>query len=1297
MQPKKMFKSTSADASKNIWQEIITPSISQSSSAPNCVVENLIANDPKEPEDKDLHVVPIPLTQFTLSPQHSEDCIFKGKLAPGVYKLCLERLINGDEEGSNLELMVDAGDAAPSSLHIVQMSKRQATWLSSEVQLFNMNGDVQRDDFIRVVVKVKATTLVTSCTFKFKLFVKKVKLFEESDIQLSFNDKKKIQIPNVSPGIYEVIISPAALTTRVAPLHVKVCAFIKNAKRKSFFHNQVAKGVVQTDGWISDRFIVYNNVEQQEGNSATIDVKLVSPEPKRSSVAGSPGAKKGSSPNLLNSAPMVYSITVFRISTATPSTASISQTELHSLCGHLLTRIYYSQYMKRNVRELDCVIKQCEYYCNVLQPRCSEEQLFYFQRIKEIAIMRKQYVREEIESERSVGITLANSSFQQELEEKKQFNAHIYNALHSFSQLSTQPIHTLLHDQVLEQPYELIVVEEKFHAGKKCGPLSNLLKLLYETIKKVREGIENQQHVDVSKNALLIQKMRWQKIVDSDDEENWNSRLDPNQDEMFFLQEQTESILKASEDVNSDNKQDNARDGEHVESKRSINLGLNALMGIALFTHNDIVLAPQEPNYLFEKVSSEHFQTIYKLAQFLIVQGLKHVKKSEIIQQALSNAIITHQIDRLNSITQEFNKYISEDEIKRVDQIIDAIRSENVKGFGFLLNQQELTAWNASMMSFQLTQFNYDHLVRSAKHEGSHIFEIQVDTNGFDTMRSFFQNYNDDNSAECSAGVISFMGDTHSGKSMLIKEVIYSESKLGKNNPVPKEADESSSSHSPTSANVTGFACKNRTNLETMLLLDMEGSNGGEKLPEEEANQPKFNNVEELEEFMKRRRLSAKEHLSRLAYTCSDVFVYVAALDIANNAAKQHLLECVAEEAPKGVRDILEPSLCLVFNKCRQVYDSVEDSTRIFFENHDPQRTLLKFYKKVTVVTIPDKYASPTYFEKSQTKGIRMSGEKLFKKQVVTFTSTILDMLFEQKQRKKEHGALLKFNSFSAFFGCCVDRLNHIEPFMLSSLITQVLIDSQDSELYTIHKFFSKIYLFSPLNRENFVTAVKKALTLLPLVFFRDLYSKNLVSTIGFENVMKRRDEYLNKLIDQAKRFLQMVDKSKPCDYVFGVHGNKHCCKTKNTHGDCHVCEKSEPMTVKGLFEFKELNERELVAIVESNFTTLMHFYDTQKPTSSEFEKIIYRCQHFVVFTTVSWLNEKKYCNEQLCWSTKVECPICLQFPIGGMKELSCQHHNCQSCFKLQQLTTKFDNENILFSEETQVKLSCIGCTLNRQ
>jgi hypothetical protein len=265
--------------------------------------------------------------------------------------------------------------------------------------------------------------------------------------------------------------------------------------------------------------------------------------------------------------------------------------------------------------------------------------------------------------------------------------------------------------------------------------------------------------------------------------------------------------------------------------------------------------------------------------------------------------------------------------------------------------------------------------------------------------------------------VVSFLGKTQVGKSTIIKHILSNQL----NYRLPDDATLVSTSlpgvaksalqTSPTTAGVC-FYKRLVSNLSTIYLADYEGEDGG-TIPSDSI----ASGIQGIHDAAARTEVT-KSDLRRLSYVTSHVIVYIADRPIADKVSNFNTIVDFAQKAVEAVGNADIPNLIIVNNKVdlanaddddeddfseeelKHIID-VDISTNDFFETHDPQRSLLRYFNDIRVVRIPNK----------STRDIKCGGQtikskNLYLSQLDVLFQTIQTMLHKKNEFRLQKGNL---------------------------------------------------------------------------------------------------------------------------------------------------------------------------------------------------------------------------------------------------------------------------------------------------
>ena len=124
----------------------------------------------------------------------------------------------------------------------------------------------------------------------------------------------------------------------------------------------------------------------------------------------------------------------------------------------------------------------------------------------------------------------------------------------------------------------------------------------------------------------------------------------------------------------------------------------------------------------------------------------------------------------------------------------------------------------------------------------------------------------------------------------------------------------------------------------------------------------------------KDRSEAVKQHLLRLAYSLSDIVVFVACVSLANNSIFDDCI-AVGESASEGVTGVARPALfivsnCCKLNKLRPIDEATASSNA---KRTDRMTQLLSTFSVVRVVELPMCNDDPPSFVNGELEGFKVS------------------------------------------------------------------------------------------------------------------------------------------------------------------------------------------------------------------------------------------------------------------------------------------------------------------------------------
>ncbi|KAJ5075510.1 rbr-type e3 ubiquitin transferase [Anaeramoeba ignava] len=529
--------------------------------------------------------------------------------------------------------------------------------------------------------------------------------------------------------------------------------------------------------------------------------------------------------------------------------------------------------------------------------------------------------------------------------------------------------------------------------------------------------------------------------------------------------------------------------------------------------------------------------------------------------------------------------------------------------------------------------------------EGKEIYGLEINQSAVDHIR-------DNSSKDEISNVISFTGNTHSGKSTLINALLTSNKFNGKTGNVgisPKIGIETNLAMPPTTGNLWVIDDPNSDNYR---YLDFEGNSAGSRVPIdidiETKNFLKENKIKE-QKYAKERRKSVEEHFPRLSYLVSNVIVYISTSDFAANKYYSELLK-IAKKSTKKVQSAEKPALILVKNKCLKYETDYEKLTQSFFDEHaeDPENPeLLRWYSEVHCVSLPN-------FDIEEPNSI-----EIFKKEIERLKELINQVIEKQNQNKKKLGILYNQFIWIILFELVVKKFQ--ENIRMSSIISKCLLYDLEVSLYSF-RFFEMIMKGMVL--EDYLLSEKNAIKHLAITF--------VVQEI--ENLIKINMN-ATPLLDYQKKGMEFFDKlypqllnQQPCQSIQsnftnlseensqeGIQCSNLKIKKKFMRGLKSVFSKAKPILWKGNFQFPE-TETQSKKIFSETILNFREFIEKSNNLQNSLQQI---------YLQYAILNKEINDHDHTLRSylPSDTCTIC--FHPAQEKRLTCGHLVCEKCIEI--------------------------------
>lgn len=297
---------------------------------------------------------------------------------------------------------------------------------------------------------------------------------------------------------------------------------------------------------------------------------------------------------------------------------------------------------------------------------------------------------------------------------------------------------------------------------------------------------------------------------------------------------------------------------------------------------------------------------------------------------------------------------------------------------------------------------------------------------------------------------VSFIGSTHSGKSTLIDRLLKTKGILtdiiiGGDSPIP------------TSSNITFHDIEE--NDYTLRLLDFEGASAGNKFPftEPYVLPPGMTETQ----YCKLRR-DAVATLPQLAYTSSDVIVYVANVDFSDyDTYYKKLIKIAIKAATKNVEEAEKPSLILISNRLKDYRDrrtSLEVTTEFLSLLGDEKAKLLDSYLEVKCIQIPNfNHCSIDFFSRS----------------IKDLYDTITMFYHNRLPYKIGTGTTYNNVMWSRLFVKSIEEFKCNHPYRMSDILIKCFVeDTQNKSLGAVMRTFMSLRIDFSTNTYDSLTRI---------------------------------------------------------------------------------------------------------------------------------------------------------------------------------------------------------------------------------
>ncbi|KAL6068409.1 hypothetical protein QOT17_008220 [Balamuthia mandrillaris] len=366
--------------------------------------------------------------------------------------------------------------------------------------------------------------------------------------------------------------------------------------------------------------------------------------------------------------------------------------------------------------------------------------------------------------------------------------------------------------------------------------------------------------------------------------------------------------------------------------------------------------------------------------------------------------------------------------------------------------------------------------------------------------RKNFRRLLDHSTHTVNSPVVYFTGSTHAGKSTLLNELLRTK---------PLQTATSAASSSPSSSNRNSYdmsyarvaAAKDFrattaginfyqivnpwTGVGCLRLIDMEGDSGPKTLPKDlkagRGYKPSWSE-EERRQFSKGRRRVVKHNLPRLAYFTGNLIVHISN----DSFADSDYIKKVKQFASLASSDVevggLKPSLILVHNKCslREIYSNCEECTKQFFDQHDPDKSLLEIYGDVRCVSVP-----------------LNDFEEAYQRQIQILRDQVNIMLNANIRLARQNNMLLNEHQWCLFFGKSVTFIGN-QLNLAAFHVEMTRLNANAGRVWGYFKIFYKLLLNQDNNAQLFRLLHENSIFVLATVALSDLrYSIQKKHDIG--------------------------------------------------------------------------------------------------------------------------------------------------------------------------------------------------------
>lgn len=341
----------------------------------------------------------------------------------------------------------------------------------------------------------------------------------------------------------------------------------------------------------------------------------------------------------------------------------------------------------------------------------------------------------------------------------------------------------------------------------------------------------------------------------------------------------------------------------------------------------------------------------------------------------------------------------------------------------------------------------------------------------------------------------------------------------------------------PTSSDVVAYEgiMKSET---AVRFLDCEGE-GGRVAPEELVDRMGLWSSKMVRE---QRSVAVEKYLPRMAYVCSEIVVFITRDDLSDTRCMDEVVRFALDQTNNA--HSVKPCLVIISNRSEYASKTIEETTKQFFEVHDPEYELLNYYKEIKVQRLPLQERSP----------------KEFQSRLDELLNTMDQMLMNKIPERKQLGIYFNEYLWLLVFNILItEHFDRDTPIHMGEVVQKATIPKEDFLCYQVFRFFitSSKFLEEVGSElvESFYLARSLAVEMLAALHAADLYewAEEIGSVVVKSPVqMKNR---LKAALKDFQKLIECVDGYAPCMAVKEKKGTLiHCTNRKGEHelGHCN-------------------------------------------------------------------------------------------------------------------------------------------------